>query len=357
MQYPAHGANADALYQVLDLKKPDTIIDLSENVNPAGVPQSIKDAWPKMFEAVAQYPNEQAEPFRSKVANFHKVVPEQTVVGNGAAECIMVLARYFSGKTIGLLEPSFTEYKRTLLQEGAQLEAILVDDICTYRFSSETIRDRMVALDAIYLCNPNNPTGVVTTKRQIEELLQYGEMVNCTIVVDEAFMDWTDETESVIPLVSRYENLIVLRSMTKMYALAGIRLGYMISQRAQQLTGYFPHWNVSGVAIQMGCLCLDEQLYVKVARQQSAEVRKDLYHFLHTLGCEVSQSSVNFLLFKMPPKYDPDHFFTSLLLEGVVLRHTKNYTGLDGQWFRVALKGPEQMNIFKRVLTEYVQNN
>ena len=357
MQYPAHGANADGLYQILGLKKPDTIIDLSENVNPAGVPQSIQDAWPKIIDAVSHYPNEQAEPFRSKVADFHKVMPEQIIVGNGAAECIMVLARYFSGKTIGLLEPSFSEYKRTLLQEKVQVEPLLVDDICTYSFSSETIKDRMAALDAIYLCNPNNPTGVVTTKRQIEELLQYGEGVDCTIVVDEAFMDWTDETESVIPLVSRYENLIVLRSMTKMYAMAGIRLGYMISQRAQRLTGYFPHWNVSGVAIQMGCLCLEEQSYVQEARRRSAELRKDLYNFLHMLGCEVSHSTANFLLFKMPTKYDPDHFFTSLMMRGIVLRHTKNYTGLDGQWFRVALKGSEQMNKFKRVLKEYVQNN
>ena len=170
-------------------------------------------------------------------------------------------------------------------------------------------------------------------------------------------MDWTDEAESVIPLVSRYENLIVLRSMTKMYALAGIRLGYMISQRAQLFTDYFPHWNVSGVAIQMGCLCLEEQSYVQEARHRSAEARKDLYIFLHMLGCEVSHSSANFLLFKMPTKYDPDHFFTSLMMRGIVLRHTKNYTGLDGQWFRVALKGSEQMNIFKRVLKEYVQNN
>lgn len=357
MHYPAHGANAESLYQMLGLKLPETVLDLSENVNPAGVPQSVQQAWTSMIDAVSHYPNEQAEPFRSQAAQFHQVIPEQVIPGNGAAECLMVLARYFSGKTVGLLEPSFSEYRRTLLQEKVQVEQILVDDICTYRFSTEKLKKQMAMLDVLYLCNPNNPTGVLTSKWQIEELLQYGRKVECAIVVDEAFMDWTDESESVVPLVSKYENLIVLRSMTKMYALAGIRLGYIISQRAQKFAGLFPHWNVSGVAIQLGCLCLQEHQYAEDARQHSAKMRRDITEFLQEYRCEVSNSSANFLLFKLPAMYHPDLFFAYLLKRGVVLRHTKNYTGLDGKWFRVALKRPEQMNIFKQVLKEYVQNN
>lgn len=357
MQYPAHGANAESLYQLLGLKMPDTIIDLSENVNPAGAPPSVKSAWSGLFDTVSQYPHEQAEPFRSKAARFHQVATEHIVVGNGAAECLMVLARFFSEKTVGVLEPSFSEYKRTLLQENVQVEPILAEDICTYRFSTEKIKDHMQKVDAIYLCNPNNPTGVLTSRRQIEHLLEYGQQVSCDIVVDEAFMDWTDETESVIPLIDKYENLIVLRSMTKMYAMAGIRLGYIISQQAEKFIGYFPHWNVSGMAIQIGCLCLTEYHYIQEARQQSSETRRDLTYFLRQHGCEVTDSAANFLLFKLPSNIDPDHFFTSLLSQGIVLRHTKNYTGLDGQWFRLALKRPEQMNIFKQVLNAYVQNN
>lgn len=357
MSYPAHGANAGNLYQLLGLNMPETIIDLSENVNPAGVPESIRRIWPKLIEAVSHYPDEQAEPFRTKSANFHKVTPEQIVVGNGAAECLMVLAKYFSGKTVGLLEPSFSEYKRTLLQENVYVKSIVVDDICTYRFSLETVKKQMHSLDALYLCNPNNPTGVLTPKVQIEELLRYGQMTDCAIVVDEAFMDWTDEKESVIPLVSKYENLIVLRSMTKMYALAGIRLGYIIGGRSKQFLGFFPHWNVSGLAIQIGCLCLEEQQYVKEARRHSDGARKDVTDFLHEYGCEVSKSSANFILFRPPVNVDPDHFFLFLLSKGVVLRHTKNYMGLNGQWFRIALKGSEQLGRFKQVFKEYVQNN
>ncbi|KGR82095.1 pyridoxal phosphate-dependent aminotransferase [Lysinibacillus odysseyi] len=357
MPYPAHGANAGELYRLLGVKMPKNIIDLSENVNPAGVPESIQRAWPKLIDAVSHYPDEQAEPFRTDAAKFHKVPQEQIIVGNGAAECLMVLAKYFSGKTVGLLEPAFSEYRRTLLQEKVQVVSILVDNICTYQFSLETVKKHMYSLDALYLCNPNNPTGVLTPKKQIEELLQHGQMTNCAIVVDEAFMDWTDEKESVISLVSQYDNLIVLRSMTKMYALAGIRLGYIISGRAQQFSGFFPHWNVSGIAIQLGCLCLKEEQYVKEARQYSDQARRKLTDFLVDHGCDVSKSAANFILFRLPENYNPDHFFMSLLIKGVVLRHTKNYTGLNGQWFRVAVKQAEQIAIFKREFTEYEQNN
>ncbi|MFF5995682.1 aminotransferase class I/II-fold pyridoxal phosphate-dependent enzyme [Lysinibacillus sp. KU-BSD001] len=357
MQYPAHGANADALYKALRIQMPNKVIDLSENVNPAGVPPSVQHAWPSLINHITMYPNEQAEPFRSKVAAFHDVKPEHIIVGNGAAECLMVLARYFNGGTVGVIEPSFSEYRRTLLQENVTVQSIVVDDICTYKFSMEQVKAAMHAVDAVYLCNPNNPTGALTTKMDIQALLEYGQKVSCTLVVDEAFMDWTDEVESVISLVEKYENLIVLRSMTKMYALAGIRLGYIVSQKAPMLAGFFPHWNVSGVANQVGCLCLEEDQYVAQARQSSAQIREEMTNFLKDYACEVSNSAANFLLFQLPQPYNPDHFFKTLLSAGIVLRHTKNYVGLDGQWFRLAMKEPEKMTSFMRVFTDYVQNN
>ena len=232
MSYPAHGANAEALYQSLHIEMPENIIDLSENVNALGQSQVVKELWPTLLSSLGKYPNEQVEPFRSKIAECHQVAPAYIAVGNGAAECLMVLARRFQQSRAIVLEPSFSEYKRTLQQEGVAVHSLLVDDIQTYTIPVEHVKQAMELADILYICNPNNPTGVLTKKAIIEELLQYGQQVDCTIVVDEAFIDWTDEEESVVSLVSTYDNLIVLRSMTKMYALAGVRLGYMISQQA-----------------------------------------------------------------------------------------------------------------------------
>lgn len=357
MSYPAHGANAEALYNSLHIEIPKNIIDLSENVNALGQPQAVKALWPALLSSLGKYPNEQVEPFRSKIAEYHQVAPDYIAVGNGAAECLMVLARHFQQSRAIVLEPSFSEYKRTLQQEGVAVHSLLVDDIQTYTIPVEYVKQAMEQADILYICNPNNPTGVLTKKAIIEELLQYGQQVDCTIVVDEAFIDWTDEEESVVSLVSTYDNLIVLRSMTKMYALAGVRLGYMISQQAPKFVQAFPHWNVSEIAIQLGCACIDAHDFVEKSRKTSDAMRESMKEFLMAYHCRVSNSVANFLLFSLPEHIDAESFFMAMLKQEIVLRHTKNYVGLEGQWFRIGMKQSEAMDQFKRAFTDYVQNH
>ena len=357
MSYPAHGANAEALYNSLHIEMPGNIIDLSENVNAFGQPGEVKEVWPTLLSSLGKYPNEQVEPFRSKIAAYHQVAPNYIGVGNGAAECLMVLAGHFQHKKAIVIEPSFSEYKRTLQQKGVSVHSLLVDTIETYTIPVASVKQAMEQADVLYIRNPNNPTGVLTKKAVIEELLQYGQQVDCTIVVDEAFIDWTDEAESVVPLVSTYENLIVLRSMTKMYALAGVRLGYIISQQAPQFVQAFPHWNVSEIAIQLGCACIHAHDFVVKSRQSSDTMRESTKAFLLTHHCRVSNSAANFLLFALPEHIEPDAFFIEMLKQGIVLRHTKNYVGLEGRWFRIGMKQTDAMEQFKRAFTEYVQNH
>lgn len=356
MSYPAHGANAETLYKSLHIEMPENIIDLSENVNALGQPQAVQQLWPTLLCSLGKYPNEQVEPFRSKIAAYHQVAPNYIAVGNGAAECLMVLARHFQRKTAIVLEPSFSEYKRTLQQESITVQSILVDDIETYTLPVTRVKQAMEQADVLYICNPNNPTGVLTKSAVIEELLQYGQQVDCAIVVDEAFIDWTDEAESVVPLVSTYDNLIVLRSMTKMYALAGVRLGYIMSQQAPKFVQSFPHWNVSEIAIQLGCACIDAHDFVAKSREFSDTMRESVEAFLKAHHCRVSNSAANFLLFSLPEQLDAQSFFMAMLDQGIVLRHTKNYVGLEGQWFRIGMKQTDAMERFKRAFTEYVQN-
>ena len=357
MSYPAHGANAEALYNSLHIEIPKNIIDLSENVNSLAQPQVVKQLWPTLLSSLGKYPNEQVEPFRSEIAEYHQVAPDYIAVGNGAAECLMVLARHFQHKKAIVLEPSFSEYKRTLHQEGVTVHSLLVDDIQTYTIPVERVKQAMEQADVLYICNPNNPTGVLTKKVEIKELLQYGQQVDCAIVVDEAFIDWTDEEESVVSLVSTYDNLIVLRSMTKMYALAGVRLGYMISQQAPKFVQAFPHWNVSEIAIQLGCACIHAHDFVDKSRKSSDDMRESMKEFLMSYHCRVSNSVANFLLFSLPEHIDAESFFMAMLKQGIVLRHTKNYVGLEGQWFRIGMKQSEAMDQFKRAFTDYVQNH
>ncbi|WP_339216164.1 aminotransferase class I/II-fold pyridoxal phosphate-dependent enzyme [Solibacillus sp. FSL W8-0372] len=354
MQLPAHGANAAVLYKAMNLKMPDQVIDVSENVNHLGVPKLVEQQWPNLLEKITGYPDEQAEPFRSQAADVHEVAAQHVVVTNGAAEGLMALAQLFKGYEVALLQPSFSEYARTLKQQNCVIHSILADDIETYRFNEEILEKQLKDVHACYICNPNNPTGVLMKKNWIEQLVK--KYPHCNFVVDEAFMDWTDESESVIPLVNSYPNLFVVRSMTKMYALAGIRLGYVIGQQAEEIRHYLPHWNVSAIANEIGCLCLQDKDIVKESREKSSRLRSQMVVDLKLISCKVSNSAANFLLFQLPKQYNPDDFFTYLLERGIVLRHTKNYVGLDGAWFRIAVKSEEIWTKCKDEIMDYVKN-
>lgn len=354
MQLPAHGANAAALYAALGLDMPPHIIDVSENVNSAGIPPRVREQWGSLLQVASGYPHEQAEPFRSLAASTHQVDPANVVVTNGAAEGLMALARRFSGQQVALLEPSFSEYRRTLTAQGCTVQSVVVEDIASYRVDEGRLAWVLSEVAACYICNPNNPTGVLLKRVWIEQLVKC--YPHCQFVIDEAFMDWTDEKESVMSLVHHYPNIFVLRSMTKMYAIAGVRLGYVVGQKAQELVYYLPHWNVGGVAIEVGRLCLQETAFVEQSRQQSAVLREQMKQDLQQLGCTVSNSAANFLLFRLPAHIVADDFFVALLKQGIVLRHTKNYVGLDGDWFRIAVKTADVWRLCKEAIEAYVRD-
>ncbi|MGN7476265.1 pyridoxal phosphate-dependent aminotransferase [Solibacillus silvestris] len=355
MQLPAHGANAATLYKALNLDMPERVIDVSENVNHLGPPPQVQRQWPNLLEKITSYPNEQAEPFRSQISNIHQVAAQHIVVTNGAAEGLMALAQLFREQHVALLQPSFSEYSRTLKQQNCTIHTILAEDISEYRFNDESLEKQILNADACYICNPNNPTGVLLKKQWIEQLL--AKHCHCYFVVDEAFMDWTDESESIVPLIHAYPNLFVLRSMTKMYALAGVRLGYIIGQQADKLHNFLPHWNVSAIAVELGCLCIKEKDYVAESREINSRLRTKMMAELRLIGFEVSNSKSNFILFRLPNKFDPDEFFAYLLKCGIVLRHTKNYSGLDGKWFRIAVKSEGIWKECKEKIMNYVKNH
>src|SRR5690606_2002340 len=143
MQLPAHGANAAALYKAMNVKMPEQVIDVSENVNYHGYPKLVEQQWANLIEKIAGYPHEQAEPFRTQVAEVHKVAAQHVVVTNGAAGGLMAVAQLFNGQEVALLQPSFSEYARTLKQQGCVIHSILAEDIETYRFNEETLETQL----------------------------------------------------------------------------------------------------------------------------------------------------------------------------------------------------------------------
>ena len=349
MSLPNHGANPHHVYKNLSLTAPDQIIDFSENVNPLGPPESIQLVWNDYQKSIRLYPDPVGEPFRTNVAKFHNISPESIFVGNGAAEIFSLLAERYRGKQAILVHPTFSEYEATLKVRHVNIVNVFMKEISTGELPVAELKKQMQHSDVLYLCTPNNPTGTLPKRSVIQELIEHARTSNCEVVLDEAFIDFISEEASFIS-DQLAPHVIVVRSMTKMYAMPGLRLGYMVAAPSiiQELQQLAPHWNVNGIAAEVGSLVLKEDAYRQKTIQHSVNMRGNISEFLTNHGCEVTQSQANFLLFKLHQPHPA--FFESFLRKGIVLRHTMNFHGLDGHWYRIGMKTEEEMRILKKEL-------
>lgn len=355
LQLPSHGANYKTLYERLNIPMPTKVYDLSENVNALGFPPKVKEAWPYLLEKITAYPHPEAEPLKSMLASKHNVQRENILVGNGAAELLTFFANRFTDERVIIIHPTFSEYKATLEAARATIIELVTSNIETYELPMEQLKKQMIDASCVYICNPNNPTGSLTPKKTIVELLLYGKEVGCELLIDEAFMDWTDEKESVIPLIEKYPHLTVMRSMTKMYGIAGLRLGYMVSSGkiVSELNDLLPHWHVNALAIEVGKLCLEDESFRLISIQKQKHIKQQLESFLGEHGCCMTKSETNFLSFQLKDPSQTKEFYLHCLRKGVVLRHTENFIGMDGNWLRIGIKTEKIMEKFQQVMDEW----
>lgn len=359
MQLPEHGANPHLLYERVGVQKPNAIVDFSENVNPFGMPKRVADEWPKLLSTVTAYPDPAGEPFLSAAARFHQVEKDFVFVGNGAAELLSLLAERYRGKKAIVVHPTFSEYESTLRVKDVEIKRIVTSEQTGFQLPIEAIQRAMENADVLYLCTPNNPTGILPSREALMQLIRVGEEVGCDVVLDEAFIDFVDEKLSFIPEVGTYANLIVVRSMTKMYAIPGIRLGYVVAHPMiiSQIKQFAPHWNVNGIAASIGEVCLEEVEFVQQSILHSEKEREKLVDFLQSHKCIVTESVANFVSFKLSEDRSTRQLYEDLLKRGIVLRHSENFLGMEGRWLRVGVKSEADMTLFRKELSRWFADN
>lgn len=355
MQLPEHGANSSRLYEVFGLSVPDEVLDFSENCNPAGPPALIVEAWPYLITKLMNYPDPDGQPFKAAAAQFHGVSERQVLVGNGAAELLSLLAGRYRGKRVVLIDPAFSEYRATLEANGAEVVSVQASEAEDFKLPIAEIEKALSGAAAIYLCTPNNPTGILPSVDELLAVIITAKSSGTEVVLDEAFIDFVDENYSFIQHLEAYPHVIVVRSMTKMYAIPGIRLGYMVAhpEIIADVKRQAPHWNVNGLAAEIGVLCLQEASYREQAIQYAEVERLKMVRFLRAHDCKVIDSAANYLLFK--PQRDTRELYRNLLEQGMVLRHTENFLGLEGKWLRVGMKSETMMERLREAMTKWLK--
>lgn len=351
---PSHGSNPHYVYKAANLKQPETVLDFSVNVNPFGAPAIIKENWMKWFQFIEDYPDPHSAELKKELSIKEKIDENNILIGNGGAELISLVPQLFNGKNVLIIEPAFSEYEQACLAQNCHVEHHILNE-GDWSLNTAELLPKVKKYQAIFLCTPNNPTGVVYDREAILQLIEEGKRHQCMIIIDEAFFDFSSENHSYSSFIEQYSNLILLRSLTKMYAIAGLRLGYLIAHPSviAKLSMLKPHWSVNAIAMKAGMECLKQHKYVQQTRQHIDQERSRLEEFFQKSGFSYSKSKVNFYLLRDPALLEAAPLFLFLLEKGIVPRHTLNFPGLNGRWLRLAIKQTEDNNQLLEALDEW----
>jgi threonine-phosphate decarboxylase len=321
--------------------EPGVELSFSVSVNPRCVPKEILSACLDVFvvPGLGKYPDADSRSLAKRLAWQHGVASEQVVIGNGANELIYATARALKPRQVAIAEPTYTEYLRASLLMGATVTHWFPED---EDFTPGPFDPKEAEI--IWLCNPNNPTGRLWPAGALVPWIE--SKPQTVFVVDEAFLPFREDemVHSLIRALDRLDNLVVVRSLTKVYALAGLRLGYAVASAAlaARLREQIVPWSVNSLAQAAGVAALDDEPFLAVTRNWLA---RTLPSFLTRLaGCSSClrpiPSQANFVLIRL--KDTSAGWLARRLAErGIAIRDASNFIGLGPEYVRLSLRQAE----------------
>lgn len=329
--------------------------DFSVNLNPLGMPDEVRRAAIAGVECSDRYPDVECRQLRAALAAREQVNPEQIIFGNGAAELIFQIVQAVKPRTALLVTPGFAEYEQALRARGT----VIHDYPCRAEHDFAVREDFLKYItdktDIVFLCNPNNPTGLPVEKKLMRRIIKACHRHGTILVVDECFNGlWPDgEAQSVKSWLDEYHELFILKAFTKLYSMAGLRLGYgLCANRVlmYEIRRQCQPWNISIPAQMGGLAALELPGFVNKTREIVAEELAYLKHAFAALDIQYWESEANYLFFA-----GPEDLQSRCLEKGLLLRSCANYRGLGPGYFRAAVKNREENEQLIRVLTEVLE--
>lgn len=327
-------------------------LDFSANVSPLGLPAGVAAAITNALPTADRYPDPLCRELRAALAGAEGVPADWILCGNGAADLIFRLALAVRPRRALLPAPTFAEYEAALQTVGCAVQRVFLREENEFAVTEEFIDAVTPETDIVFLCQPNNPTGQVTPPALVERLVRRCAECGAVLVVDECFLDFLPDRDAwtAKQLLRDAPQLIILKAFTKLYAMAGVRLGYALCGDAallEKMRGAGQPWAVSSLAQAAGLAALQETVYAGAVRALIAEQRPRMAAGLRALGLRVMDGQANYLLFRATPD-----FGEKLRRRGAVVRSCANYPGLDAAWYRTAVRTAQENTRLLQIMGE-----
>jgi threonine-phosphate decarboxylase len=340
------------------------LLDFSANLNPMGIYEidTIREIIGRALAIIDTYPDNRYREFKNSAASFTGVKPEHIIPANGSSELIRLIAETILeyGDTVLLPQPTFDEYELNIKLMGASPENIEYREV--YQRNGEIDDGLLSKSKAVFICNPNNPTGTLIAGSDLARLAQKCQQNETFLVVDEAFIELSDPAQSIAGLVNTNPFVIVMRSMTKVFAIPGMRIGYGIAHRdlAARMENIRIPWNVGTIPDSVGSWLLDtltkDPSYLDRSRQLIKKERLWLSHRLSLIrGFYPVPSSTNFILVKIREfGMDSAELTERMRHQGILVRDCASFRRMGHDYIRVAVRTREENQRLVDALSESV---
>ena len=359
MNSPAHGGDvwAAARRRGISVR---TIVDFSANINPLGLAPKARRRLKRDIDLIGHYPDKRQEELRALVASQEGVHPDCILFGNGATQLIHCIPRALGCRKALIIEPSFSEYRAAVESHGAKVVEFRSDAARSFELDLKAFLHavQIERPDLIFLGNPNNPTGVLIPRRTLSRVIKFCTNHRIGLVVDESFIEFSEQ-DSLAAVATRQPHLIVVRSFTKCFALAGLRIGYLVGHRSivDKIALTVEPWSVNTLALAAAAESLQDSGYLCKTLALIRKERHYLSQGLAKLGwLQPFPSEANYLLVHIQAKGINGFTLRQKLdEENILIRDASGFRGLSPQYIRIAIRGRKQNRMLLTKLSDIGQ--
>lgn len=356
-----HGSDLEQIAAYYGIPK-ENIISFSSNVNPLGISPLLKEQLTANVDAISAYPDRDYGSLRRAIAEYCGIDPSHILIGNGATELISLLVQTLRPQKAMLINPTYSEYEREIRLSGGHMNSFQLSWEDDFRLHTKQLFDVLDAsYDLLILCNPNNPTGTALHQDTLHQILRICRDRHITVMIDETYVEFADDMEDItaVPLTDEYDNLFVLRGVSKFFCAPGLRLGYGITGNTslkEKILSIKNPWTVHTLAAAAGGSMFSDREYIKHTKNFISTERRRLVTMLRKVpALHVYEPSANFILMRiLKENVTSADVFDASIQQGLMLRDCSSFPGLLNNHIRFCFGMPEQNDRLIHVIGDFL---
>jgi threonine-phosphate decarboxylase len=339
--------------------KPSELIDMSSNINTLGPPPGLMEFLKNRLDSITALPEVDSSETSNLYAKHMKIEPECVLAGNGTTQFIYSLPAALESKNSLILGPTYADYKDACLQNGVHVRPYVADEQADFRPHVDGLNRNLQEVDTAFICNPNNPTGNLIPFELLQHLCLTHPKVK--FIIDESYLPFVKGAEKVSMMNSGLDNVIVLGSLSKIFKIPGLRIGFVITSRktVKKIRHCLLPWSVNSLAqAAVHYLVLQHERisgFVRASQLFFDSQRQEFYKRLRRIpGIKPFPSDTPFVLIKLPAKITSEKIWNLFAQKKILVRDCSNFYGLSNRYIRISLKTPEANELATDKLREFI---